>query len=462
MTETTKFVCIGCPIGCPLRLEHVDGRIEEVTGHECNRGAKYAKQEFTDPRRELSTTVAIRGGLWERLPVKVAGAVPKDKILEAARLIHSVHVEAPVKLGDTVLETKLEDEPMRVVATRSMSRSKNTGLGSAGVRLLALLLALGITGSAHAGRFSVELEPLFGHQFGQVRNSLLNRTETPFGTLTTNQKEYWPTSAWLAGGRATFAVEDEYGYRSGLTLSAQTLVAHPWTGGSTVVDVDFVSIYGAGYQALHQIEQPLEDLEPGSESFGVGASGFVLDARGLFTISDHPSPEGDMFTDSILGYRLVHYDFEGRRGSPYIVTQRHRIWHHILYSGLAWRLAPGEHLDVGAEFAAGALIAWATDGDGRSVASSEDELTDFGDALLHRRSYGIAFMAAVSPRLLLPLPPSVPLSVSVGVNLDCELRLAPFGSIQVPEDTGSDWPSDSKHGASGLTGGVTGVLALAF
>ena len=33
-------------------------------------GAKYARQEFTDPRRSLSTTVAIAGARWARLPVK--------------------------------------------------------------------------------------------------------------------------------------------------------------------------------------------------------------------------------------------------------------------------------------------------------------------------------------------------------------------------------------------------------
>lgn len=122
MSEETTFVCIGCPIGCPLRLEHEGDRLEEVTGHQCNRGAKYARQEFTDPRRQLSTTVAVDGGLWERVPVKVDGQVPKDKVMEIARRVHAVRLEAPVSLGQVVLETELRDEPLRVVATRSMPR----------------------------------------------------------------------------------------------------------------------------------------------------------------------------------------------------------------------------------------------------------------------------------------------------------------------------------------------------
>lgn len=120
MSEKTSLVCIGCPIGCPLQLQHEGDEIEEIEGHQCNRGAKYARQEFSDPRRELATTVAVEGGRWERLPVKVAGPVPKEKVMEVARMIHGVRVEAPVERGQVVLDTTLGQERLRVVATRSM------------------------------------------------------------------------------------------------------------------------------------------------------------------------------------------------------------------------------------------------------------------------------------------------------------------------------------------------------
>ena len=120
MSQKTALVCIGCPIGCPLQLVHVGDRIEEITGHECNRGAKYARQEFADPRRQLSTTVAVEDGLWERLPVKVVGPVKKNRIMDAARRIHGLRVRAPVASGQVLLETKLGDELITVVATRSM------------------------------------------------------------------------------------------------------------------------------------------------------------------------------------------------------------------------------------------------------------------------------------------------------------------------------------------------------
>lgn len=120
--QKKSFVCVGCPVGCPLQLEHQGKEIIEVSGHECNRGAKYARQEFTDPRRELSTTVAIRGARWARLPVKVSAGVPKERILEAAKMIHQLVVEAPVQMGDVLLCDLLDDKGIQVVATRSMKR----------------------------------------------------------------------------------------------------------------------------------------------------------------------------------------------------------------------------------------------------------------------------------------------------------------------------------------------------
>jgi CxxC motif-containing protein len=116
------FICVGCPIGCPLQLELCGDEIIEVSGNECDRGAKYAQQEFTDPRRALSTTVAISDALWARLPVRTTGVVPKDRVMEAARLIHGIQVTAPVANGEVLLENLLGEVDNHVIATRSMAR----------------------------------------------------------------------------------------------------------------------------------------------------------------------------------------------------------------------------------------------------------------------------------------------------------------------------------------------------
>jgi CxxC motif-containing protein len=122
MSDVSTFVCIGCPIGCPLQLTHEGTEILEIQGYDCDRGAKYAKQEFTDPRRALSTTAAIVGGRWPRLPVKVTRPIPKGRVLEAARLIHRLRVEAPVQRGAVLLQDLFGESGIAVVASRSMER----------------------------------------------------------------------------------------------------------------------------------------------------------------------------------------------------------------------------------------------------------------------------------------------------------------------------------------------------
>jgi CxxC motif-containing protein len=124
VVRAKEYTCIGCPIGCPLQLVHRGRRITEISGNECDRGAKYAKQEFTDPRRELSTTVEISGARWKRLPVKVTGPVEKDRLLEAARKIHGLNVKAPVKLGKVLLKDLFGEKGIDVVACRTMAKAE--------------------------------------------------------------------------------------------------------------------------------------------------------------------------------------------------------------------------------------------------------------------------------------------------------------------------------------------------
>lgn len=129
--EVKEFVCIGCPMGCPLQLTHEGRTIVKVDGHQCGRGSKYAKQEFTDPRRSLSTTVRVRGGRWARLPVKVSRQVPKERVREVAALIHALQIEAPVAMGQVLLRNVLGDSAIEVVATRSMPGMDRNGDGAA-------------------------------------------------------------------------------------------------------------------------------------------------------------------------------------------------------------------------------------------------------------------------------------------------------------------------------------------
>jgi len=121
-SETEDYVCIACPIGCPLQLAHEGNTIREISGHNCKRGAKYARQEFTDPRRSFSTTIPIEGALYPRLPVKLSAPIRKENVLEAARVVRGLSTSAPIARGEVLLANVLGEEGVDVVACRTMKR----------------------------------------------------------------------------------------------------------------------------------------------------------------------------------------------------------------------------------------------------------------------------------------------------------------------------------------------------
>lgn len=113
-TETLQFNCTTCPSECLLTVEverGTDGAVVEVrsvTGNSCPRGDTFAHQELTCPMRVLTTTVAVSGGDEVLLPVRTAEAIPLALHAQAMNLIRSLVVNAPIHMGDVVLEDLLD------------------------------------------------------------------------------------------------------------------------------------------------------------------------------------------------------------------------------------------------------------------------------------------------------------------------------------------------------------------
>lgn len=111
--ETLQFNCTTCPSECLLTVEverDADGAVAEVhsvTGNNCPRGDKFAHQELTCPMRVLTTTVAVSGGEETLLPIRTAEAIPLALHAHAMDLIRDLVVNAPIRIGDVVLEDLL-------------------------------------------------------------------------------------------------------------------------------------------------------------------------------------------------------------------------------------------------------------------------------------------------------------------------------------------------------------------
>lgn len=101
--ETRELICIGCPMGCQLRVQIDHSQVTEVAGNTCKRGDVYARKEVTNPTRIVTSTVAIEGGSHAVVSVKTSTDIPKDKIFEIIQEIKKVKVQAPVHIGDVIV-----------------------------------------------------------------------------------------------------------------------------------------------------------------------------------------------------------------------------------------------------------------------------------------------------------------------------------------------------------------------
>ena len=116
-----EMTCIGCPLGCALSVE-VNGEQITVTGNTCPRGEKYAKNEAVCPKRTVTSTVAVRGGVIPRLSVKTAQDIPKDRIFDCMAAIRGVTVNAPVAIGAVILEN-CAGTGVDLIATKSVEKT---------------------------------------------------------------------------------------------------------------------------------------------------------------------------------------------------------------------------------------------------------------------------------------------------------------------------------------------------
>lgn len=103
-----EIICIVCPMGCQMVVSgNGDSTGWTVSGNACARGEKYGIKELSDPTRVLTTTVKLKRGRCKRLPVRSDAPIPKDRILDCMKVLNSVEVEAPVRMGGIIVENIL-------------------------------------------------------------------------------------------------------------------------------------------------------------------------------------------------------------------------------------------------------------------------------------------------------------------------------------------------------------------
>lgn len=124
MSEIKKLTCINCPLGCSLSVEMDGDKILSVSGNNCMRGDVYARNEVTSPVRVVTSSVKVNGGNRAVVSVKTKMPVPKDKIFECAAAMKDIVLNAPISIGDVVLDD-IAKTGIELVATAKVDLAKS-------------------------------------------------------------------------------------------------------------------------------------------------------------------------------------------------------------------------------------------------------------------------------------------------------------------------------------------------
>lgn len=117
-----EFTCIICPNGCEIEAQIEDGKICSIEGATCPKGEAYVRQELTDPRRNIATSVRVKGGELPLASVRLTNPIPKAMIFDAMAQIRKLTVEAPVEAG-TVILSGILGQDSDVIVTKSVGKA---------------------------------------------------------------------------------------------------------------------------------------------------------------------------------------------------------------------------------------------------------------------------------------------------------------------------------------------------
>ena len=98
-----EITCIVCPRGCRMTAD-IQGENITVTGHTCPRGEKHAVAEILHPVRSLTSIVRVSNRVDTMVSVKSENPIPKGEMFTIMEKIHATTVEAPIAIGDVIIE----------------------------------------------------------------------------------------------------------------------------------------------------------------------------------------------------------------------------------------------------------------------------------------------------------------------------------------------------------------------
>jgi len=110
-TGAKTITCIMCPNSCEITYD--------LEGGMCGKGPEYVKNEILNPKRTLTSSVKVTGGVIPLVSVKTTDSIPKEKLMDAMKLISVMTIEAPVEPGQIISKDFVE-AGINLVATKAL------------------------------------------------------------------------------------------------------------------------------------------------------------------------------------------------------------------------------------------------------------------------------------------------------------------------------------------------------
>ena len=121
--QIKEIVCITCPLGCRMEVAIEDGKLLSVAHNTCKRGIQYAESEVSDPRRMVTATASLTGGVLTRVPVRTSAPLPIQYIPELLRAIYDLTIAAPIPIHTPVIRNFAATE-IDIITTRTMTSAE--------------------------------------------------------------------------------------------------------------------------------------------------------------------------------------------------------------------------------------------------------------------------------------------------------------------------------------------------
>lgn len=115
-----RLICVLCPVGCELEARKDPAGDIQVQGNQCDKGIPFAVEEVLRPKRNLATSVPVKGTATKMVSVRLSGPVARDMLFPILAEISELRPEAPVRRGQVLIADVL-GTGVDVIATRTVS-----------------------------------------------------------------------------------------------------------------------------------------------------------------------------------------------------------------------------------------------------------------------------------------------------------------------------------------------------